>query len=75
MDNLSAASSDLLTPREAARRLGLAVNTLAKLRLRGSGPEYIKLGSAVRYPADALETYIAAQPRRRSTQEPSSPST
>ena len=38
-----------IKPREAAGRLGLATSTLAKLRLSGAGPKYLKLGRAVRY--------------------------
>ena len=34
---------------EAAEYLGLAPSTLAKARLNGSGPPYLKLGRRVRY--------------------------
>jgi len=57
----------LLSPSEVAQRLGLARSTLAKLRLSGGGPPYVKLGAAVRYPEDSLAQWIAAQPRRHST--------
>ena len=61
----------LLTEREAAERLGLSVRTLQKWRLLGSGPEFLKLGHAVRYDPAALERYLESA-RRRSTSEPGS---
>lgn len=60
----------LLTPAQAAARLGLSTSTLAKLRcLRSDGPVFIRLGAAIRYPEDALNAFVAAQPRRRSTSD------
>lgn len=59
----------LLTPRQAGELLGLAPSTLAKMRLRGTGPPFQKFGAAVRYPVAALEAYVAATPLRRSTAE------
>lgn len=57
----------LLSPSEVADRLKLARSTIAKLRLAGGGPPFVKLGAAVRYPEDQLGEWIAAQPRRTST--------
>jgi predicted DNA-binding transcriptional regulator AlpA len=45
----SVALGGCLTSKEAASHLKLAVSTLAKLRLTGAGPKYLKLGRAVRY--------------------------
>lgn len=59
----------LLTPAQVAELTGLAVGTLAKLRLRGEGAPFIKLGSAVRYHEDDVQAWLAAQPRRRSTSD------
>ncbi|MCL4839136.1 MAG: helix-turn-helix domain-containing protein [Thermoanaerobaculia bacterium] len=56
----------LLTERQAAERLGLQRATLEKWRVLGCGPEYLKLGRAVRYQPAALEEFIASR-RRRST--------
>ena len=36
---------DLVTPKQAGRRLRRATSTLAKLRCHGTGPPYVKLGS------------------------------
>ncbi len=59
----------LLTAHQASELLGLAASTLAKMRLRGDGPRYVKLGVSVRYPVSALEAYVASAPLRRSTSE------
>ena len=59
----------LLTPQQLAARCGLALSTLAKMRLRGDGPTYVKIGAAVRYRDDDVQTWLAAQPRRRSTSD------
>lgn len=57
----------LLTPAQVAARCGLARSTLSKQRLRGGGPPFVKIGAAVRYPDDALNAWIEAQPRYAST--------
>jgi len=59
----------LLTPIQVAELTGLAVGTLAKLRLRGEGSRYLKLGASVRYREDDVEAWLAALPRRRSTSD------
>ena len=52
----------MLTPPQVAARLGLTRGTLAKWRLRGEGPPFVKLGSAVRYPVDEFERYVQSLP-------------
>jgi len=47
-----------LTTREAAQYLGLAVSTLNKWRCHGGGPEFLKLGRAVRYRQDDLDRFL-----------------
>jgi len=45
----------LLTTEQAAKFMGLAVTTLEKYRVFGSGPVFLKIGKrAVRYRADDL---------------------
>ena len=44
--------------REAALYLGLAVSTLNKWRCHGGGPQFLKLGRAVRYRKDDLDRFI-----------------
>ncbi|MCF8879653.1 helix-turn-helix domain-containing protein [Hyphobacterium sp. SN044] len=48
----------LLSPKAAAAYLGLAPSTLAKWRVDGTGPTYLKLGSAVRYKLDDLSDWL-----------------
>ncbi|WP_420417417.1 helix-turn-helix transcriptional regulator [Pacificispira sp.] len=53
---------------DAARYIGLSASTMAKLRLSGKGPQYIKTGRIVLYrPAD-LDSWLDAQ-LRSSTSE------
>ena len=54
---------------DAATYLGISPSTLAKMRLRGDGPRYSKLGSRiVVYGISDLNVY-AVERRRRSTSE------
>ena len=60
--------SIILTTAEAAQKLRLCPSTLAKLRLKGDGPVYCKLGRRVFYrPAD-LDAWLEAN-IRQSTSE------
>jgi excisionase family DNA binding protein len=56
--------SALLCVEQAARQLNLSASTLAKMRLRGDGPAFVKLRHLVRYRRSDLEAYIAAGVRR-----------
>ena len=59
----------LRTP-EAARALGLSISTMTKMRLRGDGPIYLKLGPrAVAYDPRDLQAWAELR-RRRSTSDP-----
>ena len=42
-------SGALLTPEQAAKYLGFTEGWLAKLRMRGGGPKWIRLGRKCRY--------------------------
>ena len=46
------------TTREAAAYLGLAVSPLNQWRCYGPGPKYLKLGRAVRYTKDELDSFL-----------------
>ncbi len=62
--------SRLLRTPEAAEYLGLSPSTLCKMRLRGDGPIFLKLGiRAVAYDLLDLNDY-KAKGRRRSTSDP-----
>ena len=56
-----------LTEHEAADILGVSHRTLQQWRRTGGGPPYLKLGSAVRYDAAALEAWAEAQTRRHTS--------
>ena len=57
------ATPTLLTPKQAARHLNLSVSWLAKRRLAGDGPPYVKLGGAVRYAEASILQWMKAQQR------------
>jgi excisionase family DNA binding protein len=53
-----------LSVSEAAKLLGLAPSTLAKLRLNGNGPTYCKLGRRVVYRRADLEQWLQTRTTR-----------
>ncbi len=56
-------------PPEAAEYIGLAESTLAKMRVRGDGPAYFKVGGrAVFYDVTDIEQWLASR-KRRSTSD------
>lgn len=61
-----------LDARRAADFLGLSPSTLAKWRVSGRGPSFVKLGSRVAYRTDDLEAWLAAQVRRSTSDSASS---
>jgi hypothetical protein len=63
----------LLDTFQAAERTRLARATLAKLRVTGGGPPFLRLGAKVLYDADDLDVWIAAQGKRRSTSDMPAP--
>ena len=58
----------LLTPKEAAKVLKVSASWLAKARMRGDGPPFIKIGRAIRYSEIALLQWMKFQ-ERMSTSE------
>jgi len=52
-----------LTPKQAAQLMNLSVSWLAKRRLAGDGPPYVKLGGAVRYAETSLQQWMKGQQR------------
>ena len=57
----TAHSGDLLTAREAARRLRVRDHTLAVWRCGGEGPPFYRVGRSVRYSAADLDAYLAGR--------------
>lgn len=58
----------VLTPKEAAHRLKLSTSWLAKARMRGDGPPYIRIGRSIRYSEATLMQWMKSQ-QRLSTSE------
>jgi hypothetical protein len=59
----------VLRPPDASDFIGLAVSTLAKMRLNGTGPDFVKLSPrAVGYTIEMLVDY-AEKRRRKSTSD------
>jgi predicted DNA-binding transcriptional regulator AlpA len=56
-----------LTANEAAKLLGIAPSTLAKLRLSGDGPIYCKLGRRVVYRRKDLEAWLETRVARNTS--------
>ena len=61
-------ASSLLTAKEAAHFLRVSLSWLAKARMRGDGPAYLKVGRSVRYPQAALMQWMKSR-QRLSTSE------
>jgi hypothetical protein len=61
---MNLAPTTVLDTTQAARQVGLSVSTLAKLRLRGAGPAYCKLGRRVVYRPHDLEVWLQGNCRR-----------
>ena len=55
--------SEYLTPPEAAAFTRLAVQTLAKLRCAGGGPQFVKISRRVVYPRASLQAWMDARVR------------
>lgn len=61
-------SHELLTTAEAAAYLRQSVSSLAKRRVYGSGPTFVKAGARIYYEKAALDAWVAAR-RHISTSE------
>ncbi len=59
----------LLNQKEAAEILKKSTAWMERSRWDGSGPPYIKIGRAVRYPSSALQAWINGHPLQTSTSE------
>jgi predicted DNA-binding transcriptional regulator AlpA len=59
----------LLTPNETATSLGVSLSWLAKARLRGDGPLYVKIGRAVRYRESGIRDYLRARTRTSTSEK------
>ena len=59
----------LLTPKEAASCLRVSMSWLAKARMRGDGPAYIKIGRSIRYSEAALLQWMKSRQRLSTSQQ------
>lgn len=60
--------TEYLPPREFARLIGISESSLAKARMRGDGPAFVKIGRSVRYSREAGLAWMATH-TRHSTSE------
>jgi predicted DNA-binding transcriptional regulator AlpA len=58
---------NIMSPAELAIYVGLSESMLAKMRCLGGGPEYFKLGRAVRYPQSDVDGWLADRRVRHSS--------
>ena len=58
----------LLTPEEAAQFLRVSLSWLAKARMSGEGPAFIRVGRSIRYSETALLQWVKSR-QRLSTSE------
>ena len=68
MNKLHLEFSALLTAKEAGARLKVSLSWLAKARMRGDGPPYIRIGRSIRYAEAALMQWMKSR-QRLSTSE------
>ena len=57
-----------LTHEEAALRLGVGKSTLARMRMQGTGPEYLKIGGRVWYEPAEIVDWLGKQRRTQTDQ-------
>lgn len=62
-------NNKLLDTVSVAEIIGLAPATLAKLRVFGGGPPFVKLGRRVLYSESELKAWIEVRPRFHNTTE------
>ncbi|MEZ5816763.1 MAG: helix-turn-helix domain-containing protein [Hyphomicrobiaceae bacterium] len=56
-----------MAPEPAAQYVDSSVSTLAKLRLRGGGPAFCRIGRAIRYRRRDLDAWLLSTSRRSTT--------
>ena len=59
---------ELLSPDELAASIKMSKRTLAKWRCNGRGPEYVRLGHAVRYRQQDVDAWLEAKVSKNSTE-------
>lgn len=51
-------NNDVLTTNQLSKDLGISKSTLARWRLNGTGPKYIKFGHRVLYKQSEIDRYM-----------------
>jgi excisionase family DNA binding protein len=69
---MTAEISILIDPTSAAAQLGVKPGTLAKWRVTGGGPPFLKLGSRIRYSRADLERWLDQRRQRSTSDRPAS---
>jgi excisionase family DNA binding protein len=54
-------NNKLMTTKELAEYLGIAISTIMQYRMLGTGPQYIKLGHLVRYRATDVAEWLESK--------------
>ncbi len=62
--------TNLLNADETADYLNLSTSTLAKMRLSGKSPKYIKMGRRIAYRISDLDEWVEAQSYRSTSEYP-----
>ena len=58
-----------LTPKEASEICRMSVSWLAKARMNGDGPPFVKFGRAVRYEESALHRWVKTRERHSTSED------
>jgi predicted DNA-binding transcriptional regulator AlpA len=61
----------MLRPRDAAAWLGIATATLSKMRTRGTGPRFVRVGRIILYDPIELASWAGANTVSSTSEEPS----
>jgi predicted DNA-binding transcriptional regulator AlpA len=59
----------LLTAKDAAKLLKVSLSWLAKARMRGDGPAYVKVGRSIRYTEAGLIQWMKSRQRLSTSQQ------
>lgn len=64
-------TSDILAVNEdeASKLIGVSVSSLQKMRMRGDGPPYAKVGQRVRYRPSDLAEFVASRIVRSTSEQ------
>lgn len=67
------AQINLMTPAQTGQYLSLSEGWLAKLRIYGGGPQYVKLKRRILYRREDLDAWVASQIQSNTSQNTSRP--